>query len=98
MSYYARRMAPMERRSRNLRLGLLLTATGAHFGGWRLPESRPQDAFTLAHYSQIARIAERGLLDFLFVADTLALYPNKNPATHGHAPLISHLEPFTLLS
>lgn len=88
----------MEKRSPNLRLGLLLTATGAHFGSWRLPESRPQDAFRLSHYAHIARIAEHGLLDFLFIADTLALYPNKNPATHGHAPLISHLEPFTLLS
>jgi FMN-dependent oxidoreductase (nitrilotriacetate monooxygenase family) len=88
----------MEKRSHHLRLGLLLTATGAHFGSWRLLESRPQDAFTLEHYSGIARIAERGLLDFLFIADTLALYPNKNPGTHGHAPLISHLEPFTLLS
>ena len=52
----------MEKCSSNLRLGLLLTATGAHFGSWRLPESRPQDAFSLAHYSRIARIAERGLL------------------------------------
>jgi N-acetyl-S-(2-succino)cysteine monooxygenase len=81
-----------------LHLGLLLTATGAHFGSWRLAESTPERAFKLSHYTQIAKIAERGLLDFLFIADTLALYPNNNPKTHGHAPWISHLEPFTLLS
>lgn len=62
----------MEKRSPNFRLGLPLTATGAHFGSWRLPESRPQDAFNLAHYAHIARIAERGLLDFLFIVDTPA--------------------------
>jgi FMN-dependent oxidoreductase (nitrilotriacetate monooxygenase family) len=82
----------------NLKLGLMLTATGAHFGSWRLPESTPDAAFSLAHYSNIAAIAERGLFDFVFVADTLALYPNSNPKTHGRAPLISHLEPFTMLA
>jgi FMN-dependent oxidoreductase (nitrilotriacetate monooxygenase family) len=82
----------------NLKLGLMLTATGAHFGSWRLPESTPECAFKLAHYTHIAKIAERGLFDFLFIADTLALYPNNNAKTHGRTPLIAHLEPFTLLS
>lgn len=88
----------MATRTDKIHLGLMLTATGAHFGSWRLPESTPQAAFRLAHYAEIARLAESGLLDFLFIADTLALYPNDNPATHGHAPLIAHLEPFTLLA
>ena len=86
------------RSDRRLHLGLMLTATGAHFGSWRLPESTPECSFSVDHYAKIAKIAERGLLDFLFIADTLALYPNNNPRTHGRTPLISHLEPFTLLS
>ncbi|MDP8984571.1 MAG: LLM class flavin-dependent oxidoreductase [Pseudomonadota bacterium] len=81
-----------------LHLGLMLTATGAHFGSWRLPESRPDRAFTLGPYGHQALTAERGRFDLVFLADTLALYPNDQPSTHGHAPLIAHLEPFTLLA
>ena len=43
-----------------LHLGLLLTATGAHFGSWRLAESTPERAFKLSHYTQIAKIADWG--------------------------------------
>jgi alkanesulfonate monooxygenase SsuD/methylene tetrahydromethanopterin reductase-like flavin-dependent oxidoreductase (luciferase family) len=60
---------------RQMHLGLMLTATGAHFGAWRLPESTPQTSFTLDHYARIAEVAERGLLDFVFMADSLGLYP-----------------------
>ena len=88
----------MAKRTDKIHLGLMLTATGAHFGSWRLPEATPQSAFSLAHYAEFARIAEAGLFDFLFVADTLALYPSNDPRTLGRAPLIAHLEPFTLLA
>ncbi len=84
--------------SRKMNLGLLLTANGAHFGSWRLPEATPQASFTLDHYVQIAKHAERGLLDFVFIADSLGLYPMPNPRTAGRMLPISHLEPFTLLS
>jgi FMN-dependent oxidoreductase (nitrilotriacetate monooxygenase family) len=81
-----------------MHLGLMMTANGAHFGSWRLPEATPQAAFTLGHYVEIARIAEAGMLDFLFIADSLGLYPMPNPSTAGRMLPISHLEPFTLLS
>ena len=81
-----------------LHLGLLVTANGAHAGAWRLPDAIPQEAYTLHHYVNIARTAERGLLDFLFFADTLALQPSRNPANVGRTPPIAHLEPFTLLA
>jgi FMN-dependent oxidoreductase (nitrilotriacetate monooxygenase family) len=85
-------------RDRTMNLGLLLTANGAHFGSWRLPEATPEASFTLDHYVQIAKLAERGLLDFMFIADSLGLYPMPNPSTAGRMLPISHLEPFTLLS
>jgi FMN-dependent oxidoreductase (nitrilotriacetate monooxygenase family) len=83
---------------RQMHLGLMLTANGAHFGGWRLPEATPQASFTLDHYAEIAKVAESGLLDFMFIADSLGLYPMPDPKTAGHMLPISHLEPFTLLS
>jgi len=88
----------MSEHKRMMHLGLLMTANGSHFGAWRLPEADPAGAFTFAHYVDIVKTAERGLFDFVFMADTLALIPPKSPKTLGHVPLIAHLEPLTLLS
>jgi alkanesulfonate monooxygenase len=81
-----------------MHLGLLMNANGVHFGAWRLPEATPGRAYDLDHFVHIAKTAERGLLDFLFIADSLAVAMSKNPATYGRSPPISSLEPFTLLS
>jgi N-acetyl-S-(2-succino)cysteine monooxygenase len=84
--------------NRHMHLGLLMTANGSHFGGWRLPGSKPRDSFRLKHYLNMAQEAEAAKFDFLFMADTLALIPPRSPKTHGRVPLIAHLEPLTLLS
>ena len=47
------------RSDRRLHLGLMLTATGAHFGSWRLPESTPECSFSFDHYAKIAKIASK---------------------------------------
>jgi N-acetyl-S-(2-succino)cysteine monooxygenase len=83
---------------RHMHLGLLMTANGSHFGGWRLPHSKPKDSFRLQHYVEIVREAEAAKFDFVFMADTLALIPPRSPMTQGRTPLIAHLEPLTLLS
>lgn len=83
---------------RKLHLGLLLNPQGTHNGAWRLAESTPERSFTLGLFREIAEMAERGRFDFLFLADTLALIPSRNPETLGRTPPIAHLEPFTLLS
>ena len=88
----------MSSTERQMHFGLLMTANGSHFGGWRLPQADPATSFTLKHYVDLALEAERGLFDLVFMADTLALIPNQLPATLGHAPPIAHLEPLTLLS
>ena len=84
--------------TRQMHIGLLMTANGSNFGGWRLPEADPASSYTLQHYVRLAREAERGCFDFVFMADTLAMVPNLLPQTLGHAPPIAHLEPLTLLS
>ena len=83
---------------RKLHLGLLLNPQGTHNGAWRLPESSPERSFSLGLFRDIAEMAERGRFDFLFLADTLALIPSRNPETMGRTPPIAHLEPFTLLA
>lgn len=55
-----------------LHLNLNLLASGRHDHAWR---SQPDVVapVDIAHYREIARIAERGLFDSLFLADSLAL-------------------------
>ena len=89
---------PANDAARQMHIGLLMTANGSHFGGWRLPDADPATSYQLQHYVRLALEAERGCFDFLFMADTLALVPTQLPATLGRAPPIAHLEPLTLLS
>lgn len=63
-----------------------------------MPGATPEKSFTLSMYRDMAEQAEAGCFDFLFLADTLALIPSRNPRTLGRTPPIGHLEPFTLLS
>ena len=83
---------------RKMHLGLVFNPQGTHNGGWRLPESSPEQSFSLPFYVDLARTAERGMFDFMFMPDTLALVPHRNPDTYGRTPPIAHLEPFTLLA
>ncbi len=76
---------------RQLRIGLFLYPTGRHAAGWRQPDAEV-GAEDIDLQIRIARTAERGLLDFLFLADTL--YVNAD----GHPSVLTRLEPLTLLS
>ena len=88
----------MNAANRQMHIGLLMTANGSHFGGWRLPDAEPATSYQLQHYVRLALEAERGCLDFVFMADTLALVSTQLPQTLGRAPPIAHLEPLTLLA
>lgn len=56
---------------------LILNATvmglGMHLGAWRYREGSPFDYIGIDYYTQVARIAEQGRLQGLFLADTLAV-------------------------
>ena len=56
---------------RLMHLGVFTVGTGNHVAGWRLPGagSSNEDIHIL---SGIARAAERGKLDFVFISDNLA--------------------------
>jgi FMN-dependent oxidoreductase (nitrilotriacetate monooxygenase family) len=49
---------------------------GHHEAAWRLRESRPRDAAEVAHYQELARIAERGSMDSVFFADSPSMMSN----------------------
>ncbi|HET9170998.1 MAG TPA: LLM class flavin-dependent oxidoreductase [Actinospica sp.] len=78
--------------TRELHLNAFLMSTGHHEASWRLPESDPRADTDLEHYKALARTAERGTFDSLFLADSPALWGD---VSHRPAGVI---EPLTLLT
>ncbi|MEH0578737.1 MULTISPECIES: LLM class flavin-dependent oxidoreductase [Streptomyces] len=78
--------------TRQLHLNAFLMNTGHHEASWRLPESDPYAHVELDHYVHLARIAERGTFDSLFLADGPQLWGNLAQRPAGA------LEPLTLLT
>ena len=76
--------------TRQLHLNAFLMNTGHHEASWRLPESDPYAHVDLAHYVRLARTAERGTFDSLFLADGPQLWSNLAQRPAGA------LEPLTL--
>jgi FMN-dependent oxidoreductase (nitrilotriacetate monooxygenase family) len=61
-------------RSGQMHLNVFLMDNGHHEAAWRLPEADPRAGYDVARLKQVARTAERGKLDSLFIADIPALW------------------------
>jgi alkanesulfonate monooxygenase SsuD/methylene tetrahydromethanopterin reductase-like flavin-dependent oxidoreductase (luciferase family) len=57
----------------SLHLALALEGAGWHPAAWRLPEARPSELFTAGYWTDLVREAERGLLDFVTIEDSLGV-------------------------
>jgi FMN-dependent oxidoreductase (nitrilotriacetate monooxygenase family) len=75
-----------------LHLNAFLMGVGHHEAAWRLPESDPHAEVDVEHYRNLARIAERGKLDSLFLADGPVLWDQVGRRPSGT------LEPTVLLT
>ena len=82
----------MASRRGRLHLNAFLMGVGHHEAAWRLSESDPFAATEVEHYAELARIAERGKLDSLFLADSPMLWNNIGRRPSGT------LEPTLLLA
>jgi N-acetyl-S-(2-succino)cysteine monooxygenase len=78
--------------TRKLHLNAFLMGVGHHEAAWRHPRTEPARLTDVRHYQELARIAERGKLDSVFLADGVALQGN---VAHN---ALGGLEPLTLLS
>ncbi|MCJ2066489.1 LLM class flavin-dependent oxidoreductase [Methylobacterium sp. J-088] len=58
---------------RTLHLNVNLLHSGVYPSAWRLPGSRPDAFIDIDHFIRVARVAERGKLDAIFLADTPAI-------------------------
>lgn len=77
--------------ARRMHLGLFLLGTGSHVAGWRMPGA-VTDFTDMPSLRRIARTAERGLFDLIFMGDNLY----GDAAAHPSYTL--RLEPLTMLA
>ncbi|MEU5671552.1 LLM class flavin-dependent oxidoreductase [Micromonospora sp. NPDC047753] len=78
--------------TRTLHLNAFLMGVGHHEAAWRHPRTDPRRVTDVRHFQELARIAERGTLDSLFLADGLSVGPNPR---HN---IQAVFEPLTLLA
>ncbi|MCB1546967.1 MAG: LLM class flavin-dependent oxidoreductase, partial [Hyphomicrobiaceae bacterium] len=76
---------------RQLHFNLFIQSRGHHEASWRHPNSSPFGLTDIAYFQDLARRAEAGLLDSIFLADILSLWSD-----YAHAPH-AWLEPITTL-
>jgi len=81
----------MDEAGRQMHLGVFVLGTGNHMAGWRY-----EDAFAthmeLPVMQEIARIAERGKFDLLFISDSMVMDPTDHPS------FLCRFEPTTLIT
>lgn len=81
--------------SRELHLGVNVLSDGMHPAAWQFPGADPHWFTDLSYWINVARIAERGTLDALFLADSPSLF--QKPDEPLVAPPLA-LDPIVLLS
>lgn len=60
---------------KQLHLAVNVQPSGTHQAGWRAPGGHPRGFIDLGFYREIAKHAERGTLDAIFLADYVAFQP-----------------------
>lgn len=88
----------MPHTKRMMKLGAFFNPTGHHVASWRHPRSQADAGVNFKHYVQLARTAERGLFDMIFLADNVAVREANMAALSRSAQYIANMEPITLLS
>jgi FMN-dependent oxidoreductase (nitrilotriacetate monooxygenase family) len=92
----------MKSTGRKLRFGAFFSVPSCHPTGWRHPEAIAETDLSMKHLIDMARMAERGLLDCLFFQDSVAI-PGST-ATYGGLPFRvksgrqAHIEPVSAIA
>jgi alkanesulfonate monooxygenase len=82
-----------------MKLGLSMRQLGYHAGGWRHPDVPAAAAMDIDFYVHLARRAEQGLFDLVFLADGVGLRQRDEPAgSLSRSNQNVELEPLTMLS
>src|SRR3984957_18188672 len=81
----------MSAAARQMHMGVFVLGTGNHQAGWRY-EGAATSHMQLPVMQEIARIAERGKFDLLFISDSMVMEPTDHPS------FLCRFEPTTLIT
>jgi FMN-dependent oxidoreductase (nitrilotriacetate monooxygenase family) len=79
-----------------MRLGMFNWPCGHHLAAWRHPQSTADAPWNLPHLIEVAQLAERGLFDMFFMADTLTFWQGSLDAMVRDR-YNTRIEPFVLM-
>lgn len=89
----------MSKRKEKLRLGAFIYPGGHHVAAWRHPKAQADAGVNAAHYKAMARLAEAGKFDLIFLADGVSMRGDDIDAMSRTATrYVGQFEPITLLS
>jgi alkanesulfonate monooxygenase SsuD/methylene tetrahydromethanopterin reductase-like flavin-dependent oxidoreductase (luciferase family) len=66
-----------------LHLAVALDGAGWHPAAWREPDARPKELFTARYWADVVTEAEKGLLDFATIEDSLGLQSSRYAEPDG---------------
>jgi alkanesulfonate monooxygenase len=81
-----------------MHLGAFVHETGQHVAAWRHPGAYVGSGTSFAEAVEVARTAERGKFDFLFLADSAAVSLSGSADARGRMGKVVKFEPMTILS
>lgn len=81
---------------REMKLGMFYWQCGHHMAAWRHPDGVPNSGSNLPHLIELAKLAERGLFDMFFMADSVTFWRGSLEAM-THDSFGAWIEPFTLM-
>jgi N-acetyl-S-(2-succino)cysteine monooxygenase len=87
----------MTSKKRAMRLGAFLHGVGHHIASWRHPQSNPNLVRSFQAYADMARTAERGCFDMIFLPDNLSVREENPEAMKRVSDYIVQFEPLSLL-
>ena len=82
---------------REMKLGMFYWPCGHHIAAWRHPDAVPDSGANLPHIVQLAQLAEEGLFDLFFMADSVSFWRGGIDAMI-HDSYGAWIEPFTLMT
>jgi len=84
-------------KSRQMKMGLMLQQSGHHIASWLHPDAWMDTELDFSKFTRIAKLAEEGLFDFVFEADSLS-GEKFTPDTLPRTSIGVRIEPMTLLT
>lgn len=86
----------MSARKPQMKLGMFYWPCGHHIAAWRHPDGVPDSGSNLPHLIEVAKLAEEGLFDMFFMADSVTFWRGGLEAM-SHDSWGTWIEPYTLM-